>query len=231
MKNLRYILLLALSMSVLNTACVKSSWDAPAPRTIAAPNEFVTSLDENFNSVSLVDGQYLLPPQGWCNIGRNGNHRAFQTSVIANSDNKKVQCVTATAYLALGDATDAWLITPPLKIVAGAAFTYTAALAYNNNSRADVEVRCYSTSSANTVAPSLENLDGWTVIETLSAKDPYSITSGTGAVTWFCFYPQSHVLSSYSNAADDVMYVAFRYAIPKVSSSNSWYFDDVKYNK
>ncbi|MDR2938174.1 MAG: choice-of-anchor J domain-containing protein [Prevotellaceae bacterium] len=219
---------LALTIAVAAASCVKKDWDKPQALTMATPDKFVTSLSENFNSVSSVDGQHLMAPKGWCNTGRDGWHRAFQTAIFGATYNDPlsphIRCAQATSYLALGDTTDAWLITPPLKIANGAAFTYTAAIAYNSSSKATVEVRCYSASSESTTTPSLSNLNDWQLIKTLSDTIPYN---GSGAN--IPFTQQSHTLSSYGNVGD-VMYVAFRYFIPKYPSSNTWYFDDIKYN-
>ena len=221
---------------LLNSGCVKDEWSKPDVLGIATPDKAVSTLDENFNQASSVDGQHLIPPKGWYNTGREGWHRAYQTGVIANSDNAVVRCAAASGYLALDSITDAWLITPPLKIEANKRFTYTAAYGYNNSrtqtvERATVEVRYYTTSSTSATAPDLSNLDDWKLYETLSAKEPYIATSAI----WFMFYDQTcGNLSNLAklNADDDVIYIAFRYFVApqKGNSTNSWYFDDVKYN-
>jgi hypothetical protein len=247
----KYKLLFALLPLAVVSSCVKSNWDNVKQPALLAPNQFVETLDENFDNVSFVDGLHLVAPQGWLNIGRNGNRRAFQAAVITDTALKKdtlpdgklpkskvARCAAASAYLALGDTTDSWLVTPPLKIVDSEPFTFTAAFAYNFASgktveRATVEVRYHSASSASDVAPTLSKLDDWTLLETISAKPEYDVNAPADSVNlavWFHFYPHSYYFIR--GAVDDVVYVAFRYLnIPMGHNCNTWYFDDVKYNK
>jgi hypothetical protein len=222
---MKYTLAFALALAL--ASCVKEEWAAPEAAAIAAPGTAVSSLSEDFNSLALVDGQHLLVPKGWCNTGRAGWHRAFQTAVFGETfyepASDSIQCVQATAYLALGDTTDSWLITPPLLLKDGADFSFDAAVAYNSNSRAVVELRCYFTSTDSLAAPDLSKPDSWTLVATLSAS--------AGSASSIPFAPRAYTLSSYKSVpTHNVAYVALRYLARGRSSWNTWYFDNLKYN-
>ena len=221
MKFLQYILICLLPLAVVSS-CVKNEWEDVSRPTLWTPDRYVESLDMDFNSVSMTDGQYLSLPAGWLNVGANGTHRAFQTSIMGsnyqNSESPGVRSTQATAYLALGNV-DAWLVTPPLKAAgaANATFSYSLYSAYQGSST--FQVLCYSTHSSKKTVPPL-NEASWKLIE---GYNPTGYTSS--------FVSKQFNLSTQLNAGDDVLYVAFRYSKQYGSDANTWYVDDIKYNK
>jgi len=228
MKSLQYnyrLLLVILPMLVLSSSCVENDWDDVKQPALPTPDLSVNSLMMDFNSVSMVEGQYLTMPEGWLNVGANGTHRAFQTSVMAavynDLNSKKVQCAQATAYLSLGDV-DAWLITPPIKVAEAAndIFRYSLFSAYTGTS--SFQVLCYSTKSTGGSAPSLDSLEIADEWQLMGEYDP-DITAE--------FEVEQKSLAPYLLPNDDVVYVAFRYSKKNDgSSSNTWYVDNISYN-
>ncbi|MGL4363848.1 MAG: choice-of-anchor J domain-containing protein, partial [Bacteroidales bacterium] len=213
--------ILILCIALISVSCVKNEWDTPhEPAKILAPNQAFTTLDENFDEVSKVDGQIPILPKGWVNSTLVGT-RAFQTAIMSNNtDSSYARCLQGTGYLALSEKVDSWIVLPPLNITNAnnTNLSFKAAYAYEYGGRTStLEVR-YIALNLNEEAPEISKQ--WKLASTPSSSKPKD---------WFVFKDYSIDLAPLAGTKN-VIYVAFRYIAELPSLSSGWYIDDIRYN-